>query len=222
MQNRVDRKVIQVENMLSIALRLRSAVMGVTAVHVVEFCSGSGYIGLPLASLCPNTRVTLIDMNVREVSFLSSDVLTRSMASFSASCHRYRPGAHQERRAARPGVRAGHADRADARAVPAGPGASRLRGRDRYLLAKVKRTHAAIRKTIALAPLDGLSIARCVSSRAAFAVCSCCIGKILSQRKGPLSGHYQRTLDEVTHMISPNGPPHHLCLHPAREASAIL
>jgi 16S rRNA G1207 methylase RsmC len=33
--------------------------------EVVEFCSGSGYVGLPVAALHPECSVTLVDMNVR-------------------------------------------------------------------------------------------------------------------------------------------------------------
>lgn len=71
LQSRVSRKTMQVENMVRLALQLCDTAVGGgdsgDAVRVVEFCAGSGYIGLPLACMDPRVTVSLVDMKQRSL-----------------------------------------------------------------------------------------------------------------------------------------------------------
>ena len=61
-QSRVARKVMQVENMVCLAMELCGLTAGRDVVRAVEFCAGSGYIALPLACAVSRTLVSLVDM----------------------------------------------------------------------------------------------------------------------------------------------------------------
>ena len=79
-KSRCWRKLIQVENMMIpvmfmmnyLLLQRRSSQKDSNRkLRVVEFCSGSGFIGLPLAVLFPSVEFVLVDMKVLFYSFRS-------------------------------------------------------------------------------------------------------------------------------------------------------
>jgi len=65
--DRIERKTLQIENMIWHArilirqLLTRSNVAQRSALHIVDFCGGSGSISLPLAVLYPEHRFTMVD-----------------------------------------------------------------------------------------------------------------------------------------------------------------
>jgi hypothetical protein len=82
-ESRLPRKVMQVENMVSVGLELCRAALsarppaapgsatatatatagtGASRLAVVEFCAGSGYVALPLGCMAPEVSVCLVDM----------------------------------------------------------------------------------------------------------------------------------------------------------------
>lgn len=64
---RMIKKQIQVENMLEVCIYLISAFEErniLQRLKIVEFCCGTGFIGLPLAALYPQHNITLIDCKV--------------------------------------------------------------------------------------------------------------------------------------------------------------
>jgi len=151
--DRVERKRIQVENMLIHSMRMIQKLKksGRNRPVVVDFCGGGGSVVIPLALLHPECDFVMIDLKTTSVQMARD------------------------------------------RVAKVADGATNLR----ILEMRIEEFTEVFDLGLALHACGALSdyvLAACIRTSAAHVICSCCVGKIASQRQTPLSRQMQQVL----------------------------
>ena len=143
--DRVERKTLQIENMLLHAGRLISSLSekNQNGLTVVDFCGGGGSLSIPLAVMYPEHTFIMVDSKPASVAIARDRCIKAGLTNLE------------------------------------------------ILESQIEAFTADFDLGVALHACGSASdfvLKRCIHKRAAYVIASCCVGKILANRRTPLSG----------------------------------